>query len=416
MTADMSPVALPRGGAAVPSPGIALLSGGAPPPDGAVPSGATEHDARIAGLRASMAARRIDAVAVASPENIYYLTGLDHLGYFAFTLLVVPASETPPIVVTRAMERATVRAQLPWCHHLTFEDGDDPARIATAAIAERVPRGGALAVEDESMFFPPSVRGRLRLALRHRRWLDATPMLARMRAVKSPLETGHTRAAALVSVAAMDAGVAVARPGVPERDVAMAIRHAMFAAGGEQPGFEPLIRPLSMLDQEHVSWGDRLLREGDGLFVELSGCVRRYHAPMSRTLYFGHVPDEGREAHAAALAGFDAALEALRPGALTGEVYAAWQRAVAAAASGAWPSRHHCGYLVGIGFPPSWVGGGEVLGIRPGGDVEVVPGMTFHLMSWVTRPAGHVLSGTVLVTPAGAEPLTGTSRELPVAG
>jgi Xaa-Pro dipeptidase len=380
----------------------------------APPAGGTEHDERIAGLRARMAGPGIDTVAVASPENIYYLTGLDHLGYFAFTLLIVPARGAP-ILVTRAMERATVRAQLPRCRHLTFEDGDDPAVVATAALGERVPRGRALAIEDESMFFPPSIRDRLRLALPDRRWLDATPMLAGMRAVKSPSETLHTRAAARVSRTAMDAGIAAARPGATERDVAAAIRHAMFAAGGEQPGFDPLIRPLSMLDQEHVSWADRTLREGDGLFIELSGCVRRYHAPMSRTIYFGAVPDEGRRAHAVALAGFDAALDALRPGALTGEVYAAWQRAVAAGSPGARPSRHHCGYLVGIGFPPSWVGGGEVLGIRPGGRTEIVPGMTFHVMSWVTRPAGHVLSGTVLVTPSGAEPLTGTSRALLVA-
>ncbi|MQA95153.1 MAG: M24 family metallopeptidase [Streptosporangiales bacterium] len=374
----------------------------------------TEQDLRIARLRAEMAARGIRAVAVASPENIYYLTGLDHLGYFAFTLLLVPATGTP-VVVTRDMERATVRAQLPWCRHVTFHDGADPAEVAAAAIAELVPQRHALAIEDESMFFPPSIRGRLRLALRRRRWLDATAMLAELRAVKSPAEIAHTRAAARVSRTAMDAGIAAARPGTPERDVAAAVRHAMFAAGGEQPGFEPLIRPLSMLDQEHVSWGDRELREGDGLFVELSGCVRRYHAPMSRTLYFGSVPDEGREAHAAAAAGFEAALAALRPGARTGEVYAAWQRAVAAGSPGTWPPRHHCGYLVGIGFPPSWVGGGEVRGIRPGGTVEIVPGMTFHLMSWVTRPAGHAFSDTVLVTAAGAELLTGTSRDLLVA-
>ncbi|WP_395104833.1 M24 family metallopeptidase [Actinomadura sp. SCN-SB] len=377
-------------------------------------AGGIEHGTRIAGLRARMAARGIGAVAVASPENIYYLTGLDHLGYFAFTLLVVPA-EGAPIVVTRDMERATVRAQLPWCRHLTFHDGEDPAVAATAAIAELVPRGGSLAIEDESMFFPPSIRGRLRLALRHRGWLDATAMLAEMRAVKSPAEVEHTRAAARVSRAAMDAGLATARPGVAERQVATAIWHAMYASGGQQPGFEPLIRPLSMLDQEHVSWGERELREGDGLFIELSGCVRRYHAPMSRTLYLGDVPDEGREAHAAASAGFEAALEALRPGALTGEVYAAWRRAVAARSSGARPSRHHCGYLVGIGFPPSWVGGGEVLGIRPDGRTEIVAGMTFHLMSWVTRPAGHALSDTALVTDTGAELLTGMSRGLLVA-
>jgi Xaa-Pro dipeptidase len=45
---------------------------------------------------------------------------------------------------------------------------------------------------------------------------------------------------------------------------------------------------------------------------------------------------------------------------------------------------------------------------------EIAPGMTFHLMSWVTWPAGHVISDTVLVTDVGAELLTSTSRELTV--
>jgi Xaa-Pro dipeptidase len=94
-------------------------------------------------------------------------------------------------------------------------------------------------------------------------------------------------------------------------------------------------------------------------------------------------------------------------------VYAAWQHAVAGSAV-AGPLRHHCGYLVGIGFPPSWVGGGEVLGIRAGGRDVVEAGMTFHLMSWVTEPIGHVISDTALVTDTGARLLTTTARELTI--
>jgi Xaa-Pro dipeptidase len=164
-----------------------------------------------------------------------------------------------------------------------------------------------------------------------------------------------------------------------------------------------------MLGQEHVTWGDRRLRPGHGLFVELSGCVRRYHAPLSRTVYPGYAPDGAVEASERALAGLAAARAALLPGVRTGEVYAAWQRAVGGA-----PRRHHCGYLVGIGYPPSWVGGPEVLGIRPGGDVEVAAGMVFHLMSWVERPVGHVVSDTALVTADGCELLTTAGRELTV--
>jgi Xaa-Pro dipeptidase len=376
-----------------------------PPPH---PPEDPERHARITALRSAMAVRGLAAVALTSPENVYYLLGLDHLGYFAFTMLVLPA-EGDLVLVTREMERTTVLAQVPEARHVTFADGEDPADAAARALVHVVPGGGTVGVEGRGSFLPPAVLDGLRAALPTLTWEDCTSLLAAARAVQSATETGWARRAAAVSDAAMRAGIAVARSGAAERDVAAATYHAMISAGGEPPGFVPLIRPVAMLGQEHVTWGDRDLQPGEGLFLELSGCVRRYHAPLSRTVYPGYAPPQAVEAAEAALAGLAAARAALRPGVRTGEVYAAWQRAV-----GGTPRRHHCGYLVGIGYPPSWVGGPEVLGIRPGGDVEVLAGMVFHLMSWVERPVGHVISDTALVTADGCELLTTVSRELPV--
>ncbi len=367
-----------------------------------------ERHARITALRAAMTARGLAAVALTSPENIYYLLGLDHLGYFAFTMLVLPA-DGDPVLVTREMERVTVRAQVPEARHVTFADGEDPADAAARAFTLSVPGGGTVGVEQRGSFLPPAVLDGLRSALPTLAWEDCTGLLASARAVQSPTEFGWARRAAAVSDAAMRAGIAAARPGRAEREVAAATYHAMISAGGEPPGFVPLIRPVAMLRQEHVTWGDRDVRPGEGLFLELSGCVRRYHAPLCRTVYPGYAPDEAHEAAGAALAGLTAAREALRPGVRTGEVVAAWQQAVGGTAR-----RHHCGYLVGIGYPPSWVGGPEVLGIRPGGDVEVLAGMVFHLMSWVEQPVGHVVSDTALVTADGCELLTTAARELTV--
>lgn len=366
---------------------------------------------RLDTLRATMAAHGVAAAVLTSPENVYYLTGLDHLGYFAVTLLLIPV-DGPPVLVTRAMERHTVAAQVPWCRHVPFGEGDDPASAAAAVLAELAGPDRAIGAELASMYCPPAVHAGLRAALADREWVDLTGWLAQARAVKSAAEISAVRRAATVTDAALRSVLATARPGVAERAVAAEAYRAMILAGGQPPGFAPLIRPVALLAQEHVSWADRTLAAGGRLFVELSGCVERYHAPASRTLYLPPVPDGAREAAAAADAGLAAAHAALRPGVRTGDVYAAWQHAVAASTAGTWPRRHHCGYLVGIGFPPSWVGGGEVLGIRPGGDTVVRAGMTFHLMSWLDAPVGHVVSDTALVTADGSELLTTTARGL----
>jgi len=362
-------------------------------------------------LRATMAAHGVAVAVLTSPENVYYLTGLDHLGYFAVTLLLVPR-DGPPVLVTRAMERHTVAAQVPWCRHVPFGEGRDPAAVAAAVLAELSGSGAAIGAELSSMYCPPAVHAGLRAALAGRDWVDVTGWLVAARATKSPAETARVRRAAAITDAALRTVRDTARAGVAERVVAAEAYRTMLLAGGQPPGFAPLIRPVAMLGQEHVSWADRTVRAGTALFVELSGCVDRYHAPASRTFYAPPVPAGAAEAAAAAEQGLAAARAALRPGVRTGAVYAAWQRAVAASTAGVWPRRHHCGYLVGIGFPPSWVGGGEVPGIRPGGEMVVRAGMTFHLMSWLDGPVGHVVSDTALVTADGCELLTTADRGL----
>ncbi|MEU3273870.1 M24 family metallopeptidase [Saccharomonospora sp. NPDC006951] len=222
--------------------------------------------------------------------------------------------------------------------------------------------------------------------------------------MKSRTELAHVAKAAALSDAAMTAAIAAMRRGGTEREVATAAHNAMYSRGGSPPGFPPLIRPLWMLEREHVSWSDRRIAEGDGLFIELSGCHARYHAPLSRTVFAGSAPPDAATNKARAETAWEAARAAIRPGAVTGDVYAAWRKA-----AGPDGFRHHCGYLVGIGFPPSWVGGARVLGVAENGTTRIMERMVFHLMSWTSR---HVVSDTVTVLADGAERLTDASREL----
>ena len=66
---------------------------------------------RIEKVRAVIAASGLEAAIFASPENVFWLTGLDHWGYFAPHLLFLPV-EGEPVLVTRAMERVSVEKQV----------------------------------------------------------------------------------------------------------------------------------------------------------------------------------------------------------------------------------------------------------------------------------------------------------------
>jgi Xaa-Pro dipeptidase len=70
-----------------------------------------ELNQRLAAVRRRMKEQDLDALVVSVPENIYYLTGLDHWGFFACHVLVVPA-EGRMALACRAMERITVENQV----------------------------------------------------------------------------------------------------------------------------------------------------------------------------------------------------------------------------------------------------------------------------------------------------------------
>ena len=84
-----------------------------------------EYERRRRLVRERMVESGFDALLIASPENINYLSGLDHMGYFACQLLIFPA-KGQPMLVTRAMERAVVRDQVPDLIHIGYTDGAGP--------------------------------------------------------------------------------------------------------------------------------------------------------------------------------------------------------------------------------------------------------------------------------------------------
>lgn len=386
-----------------------------------------ELAARLAAFRAEMAARRLDAALVSTPENIFYLTGLDHWGYFAPHLLIVPA-EGQMTLVTRSMERVSIERQVRNADFAGHADSETAADLAVRILAERekarpraqallgavatavegTPGASRIGVETWSSGHSYGFGQALRSHLDHVEWDDVTGVADRLRLVKSPAEQALMRKAAAVSDAAAEAAIAAIGEGAREADVAAECVAAMIRAGGTPPGFGPFIRPGSRLGEEHATWGDGRYAPG-AVFIELAGCVSRYHAPLGRLVHVGDIADADREMAGVAQAAFDAVVAAIRPGARAREVYAAWQQIVDDAGMPHY-RRHHCGYCVGIGFPPSWTGGNSVTGLRQDSELEIREGMSFHILSWLmgTGRGDFFVSNTVLAGREGAEVLTRT--------
>ena len=365
-----------------------------------------ELDVRLAAVRARLEADDLDGILISVPENIYYLTGLDHWGFFACHLLIV-ARDGEMVLTCRAMEGITVGNQVRNAVFLGHSDTEDVANHAVRAMRQAGLRGGRIGMEMQSLFLTPRIADAIREKAPGVAWQDASGLVDALRLVKSPLEMDYTRRAAKAADAGTLAAIEAIRDGASDYEVAAECQHAMTLAGSEYPGFGPFVRPTSRLGEEHTTWRGDVFHDGDAVFLELAGAYRKYQAPMGRLVYVGHAP-QGAEASAKlAIDGMEAICAAIRPGARAGDAYLAWHE-VAAAAGLADYHRHHCGYLVSIGFPPSWTGGSKVVGLAPGSELELEVGMTFHAHSWFTNTdvVDYFISNTVLLGENGAEVLT----------
>lgn len=370
-----------------------------------------ELDRRLGTVRAAIDARGLDGIVVGVPENIYYLTGLDHWGFFACHLLVVPR-DGEMTLTCRAMERITVASQVRNARFHGHADHEDVADFAARALTEAGLAGGRLGIEMRSLFITPRVADGIRAGLAGAEWHDASGLVDGVRLVKSPLEVAYMRRAARAADAGTLAAIEAIHDGASDRAVAAECHRAMILAGSEYPGFGPFIRPTRRLGEEHTTWRGNVFRDGDAVFLELAGACRKYNAPMGRLVYVGRAPEGIERSVELAIDGMRAICRAMRPGAPAGEVYAAWHEVAAAAGLGHY-HRHHCGYLVGIGFPPSWTGGSMVTALAPGSPLPLAAGMTFHAHSWFTGTgcADYFISNTVLLGETGAEVLSAATPE-----
>src|SRR5262249_38734108 len=151
---------------------------------------------------------------------------------------------------------------------------------------------GRIGIEAWSSGLPQGLATALRRDAPDTHWIDLTGLVDELRMIKSEPERAYMRDAAGISDAGAAAPIEAIGANASEGHVAAECERAMIEAGGTFPGFGPFIRSTARLGEEHTSWSDTRLQAGEAVFLELTGCVARYHAPLGRLIHVGRAPKE----------------------------------------------------------------------------------------------------------------------------
>ena len=382
-----------------------------------------EYAERLSKTRSAMQSSGIDILIVSDPSNMAWLTGYDGWSFYVHQAVIL-GQAFDPIWFGRGQDAAGARKTtwLPEDDIIGYPDyyvqstEHHPMDYLAARLHERGHGTARIGVEMDNYWFSAKAYAVLGIGLPDAKFSDVTALVNWQRAAKSNQELDYMRLAGRF-VEKMHARIFdVIEPGLPKSTLVAEIYDAglryddEIGAGGDYPALVPLLPSGSDAAAPHLTWDDKPMKTGEGTFFEIAGVYKRYHCPLSRTIFLGQPTNEFLEAEKAVLEGMEAGLEVARAGNLCEDIAKAF---FAVLVRHGIEKDNRTGYPIGLSYPPDW--GERTMSLRHGDKTELQSGMTFHFMTglWM-KDWGFEITESIVIGNGAPELLANYPRKMMV--
>ena len=378
-----------------------------------------EYGISISKVRTSMDEKNIEVLIVTDPSNMAWLTGYDGWSFYVHQCVVL-SLEGEPFWYGRGMDTNGAKLTVFMQHENIIGYPDDyvqnpekhPMDYLSEILTEKNCAKKTIGVEKDNYYFSASCMESLQRNLVQANFVDSTGLVNWQRTVKSPRELEFMRKASRI-VEKMHARIfEVMEPGMRKNDLVAEIYHSGITGtedgGGDYAAIVPMTPTGADASAPHLTWDDQPIPNNSGTFFEIAGCYRRYHCPLSRTIYLGQPPQKYLDVEKAVLEGIEAGLEAAKPGNFAEDIEAAWRKTIV---KYGYEKESRCGYAIGLSYPPDW--GERTVSFRKGDKTVLEPNMTFHFMPalWFDD-WGLETTESIVITDSGVETLANVPRKL----
>lgn len=374
-----------------------------------LPFEVAEYEARLAGLRKTMAETGVEAAVLTSMHNVAYYSGFLYCSFGRPYACVV----TPTDCVTVS---AGIDAGQPWRRsvgdNITYTDWarDNFWRAVRSVTGE----GAVIGYEGDHLTLVH--HGKLEHFLKPASTRDLAPATMRQRIHKSPAEIALIRKCTTIADVGGYAIKDAVRAGTREIDVAMAGRDAMEAEiasvfpDAEYRDTWVWFQSGLNTDGAHNPVTARKLQRGDILSLNTFPMVSGYYVALERTMFVGEVDDASLAIWQANVAAHEYGQSLLRPGISCAEVT---HRINAFLQERDLLQYRTFGYGHSFGILSHYYGREAGLELREDIDTVLEPGMVISMEPMLTLPEGQPGAGgyrehdILIITEDGNENITG---------
>jgi ectoine hydrolase len=346
-----------------------------------------EYAERLDRTRKAMERRGIELLVVSDPSNMAWLTGYDGWSFYVHQCVLVPPTGDP-IWYGRGQDANGARrtAYMGEENIIGYPDfyvqstERHPMDLLSTMIEDRGLGKAVIGVELDNYYFSAAAFLSLQRHLPNARFEDATGLVNWQRAVKSEQELDYMRTAGKIVTAMHQRILDVLEPGMRKCDLVAEIYDSAVRglpeAGGDYPAIVPLLPSGEAASAPHLTWDDKPMQGGEGTFFEIAGCFRRYHCPLSRTVFLGKPTQTFLDAEKAVLEGMEAGLEQAKAGNCCEDIAIAFFDVLETYGI---VKDNRTGYAIGISYPPDW--GERTMSLRRSDKTPLEKNMTFHFMT-----------------------------------
>jgi len=376
---------------------------------------------RTARVRSVMREQGIDALVLLGNTNVVYATGaiwpLSDGGRVNFeqpVALVLADDESPHLFSpVRSDDRHRDAFDADHLHGPAHLDFDEGVELFNSALADLVPSGGVLAVDE----WTHALRRAGTFNADRGGPIDGGRLISKAKLIKTPDELACMRAGLRITEAGIAQVQARIAPGVRQTDLTATFLRTIFDAGADANILDPIwqIMPDRIADGPWTTTGglacpllttERELRTGDVLWVDLGVSYEGFHSDFGRTWIVGQEPSaRQREQFNKWRAIMDAVLGVTRAGATNADLTAA--AIEVAGGEKPWMSHFYLGHGLGIDSAEMPFVGSDI-GAAFDASYVLEPGMVLVLepIVWEDGAGGYRSEEVLLITDDGWEPMT----------
>ena len=356
----------------------------------------TNTEQRRQKLRRLVKKANVDGILVTNFTNVTYLTGFS--GDDSFLLV----TRDKDILLSDPRYTEQIQEECPGLELAIRGPGVKMATFLAKVIGES--KTTQLAVESLSMTV--SMWNFLKETLAAVELAPTEGLVEQLREIKDKSEIVAIRGAVDTAQRAFSVIRASLRDGQPEKEVAHAIEQQIRWFGGSGCSFPPIVAVGPRAALPHAVPGDQEIGESDFVLIDWGAHQNLYMSDLTRILVTGRISPKLERIYGVVLNAQQAAIEAVRPGAVMHDVDAAARNVIAEAGYGK-RFGHSLGHGIGLEIHEGpRLAQNEYRPLKAGMVITIEPGI--YLPGW----GGVRIEDDLLVTRDGCEVLTTVPKEL----